>query len=519
MHSDRPTISLCMIVKNEERFLEQCLESVKDLVDEMVIVDTGSTDKTVEIAKKYTDKVLFHEWRNSFSEARNFSLKFVTCDWVLQLDADEKLEKNDIPLLQKTILNKDINAVFLPILSELPDGGISKSYFPRLFKNGKAHFDGIVHNQLIFQGNAIHAEIRLHHYGYNLTPEQMARKNERSGKLLEKQIQEDPNNLFVWHNYIRIHRNEKKYQQVVQEAQDVIDRLPYEQEPASYVMIVYDAACAAYELGRFSEAIRFCQIALSNMPDYVDIMVVYGSILLKMKKYESAIHHFETSLEYLEKIKKSPKLVQLKLDLFNSDYLVYRHLGFCYYQLGNKEKSVVNFEKCISLRPDNTEAHNLLGSIYWELKEMEKAEREFEKLVELLPDHVGGWSNLALLAVQKQELNKAREILAMLANRDNIDPAVLALLGKICVQVGAFDTAVIIFEKQLKAEPHKIEILNNIASCYAQTGNFQAALMGYQSVLQFLPDNADAKRGLMDIQNKINSFNTINAGFATVNKN
>ena len=86
-----PTISLCMIVKDEEKILERHLKHIKDHVDEIIIVDTGSKDKTVEIAKKYTNKVYHFKWCDDFSKARNFSLSKATKDWVL--DADEFIEK------------------------------------------------------------------------------------------------------------------------------------------------------------------------------------------------------------------------------------------------------------------------------------------------------------------------------------------------------------------------------------------------------------------------------------------
>src|SRR3989344_364212 len=87
------TLSLCMITKNEEQFLEQCLNSVKELVDEIIIVDTGSTDKTTEIAGKFTDKIYDFKWCDDFSAARNESLKHATKNWILVLDADEQLDQ------------------------------------------------------------------------------------------------------------------------------------------------------------------------------------------------------------------------------------------------------------------------------------------------------------------------------------------------------------------------------------------------------------------------------------------
>src|SRR3989344_2942260 len=108
-------ISLCMIVKNEDQFIEQCLNSVKDLVDEFVIVDTGSEDKTIEIIKNSNLKnlkIIKHKWNNDFSEARNISLKRATKDWILVLDADEKISKKDHDKI-KELIKKDNTAYFL----------------------------------------------------------------------------------------------------------------------------------------------------------------------------------------------------------------------------------------------------------------------------------------------------------------------------------------------------------------------------------------------------------------------
>ncbi len=102
-----PTISLCMIVKDEEQFIKDFLDSIKDLVDEIIVVDTGSKDKTVEIAKKFTDKIFFKEFNNNFSELRNFSIEKATKDWVLWLDPDERINKEDFNKIKELAKNKN----------------------------------------------------------------------------------------------------------------------------------------------------------------------------------------------------------------------------------------------------------------------------------------------------------------------------------------------------------------------------------------------------------------------------
>ena len=90
-----PTISLCMIVKNEEKHIARCLDSVAELVDEIIIVDTGSTDRTVEIASNYTAKVYSHPWTDDFSEARNYSFSKASMDYCMWMDADDILQQTD----------------------------------------------------------------------------------------------------------------------------------------------------------------------------------------------------------------------------------------------------------------------------------------------------------------------------------------------------------------------------------------------------------------------------------------
>ena len=165
-----PTLSLCMIVKDEEKFLPTCLESVKDHVDEIIIVDTGSTDRTVEVATKYNAKIYYHPWENSFSKARNYSLNYATCDWVLILDADEELEKEDACKLREVIKDNEVNVINLPVFYK-PKGGknLSVSSSERIFKNYQGiHYEGIVHNKLIYiQVSEENVDIRLYHYGYH----------------------------------------------------------------------------------------------------------------------------------------------------------------------------------------------------------------------------------------------------------------------------------------------------------------------------------------------------------------
>jgi glycosyltransferase involved in cell wall biosynthesis len=114
-------VSTCLIVKNEEQFLNTCLESVKNFSDEIILVDTGSTDNTIEIAKKYTDKIFYYKWDNDFSKARNYSISKAKNNWVFIIDGDEyisSLEMQDkIIYFLNNFKDDDINVYSFKIIN------------------------------------------------------------------------------------------------------------------------------------------------------------------------------------------------------------------------------------------------------------------------------------------------------------------------------------------------------------------------------------------------------------------
>lgn len=186
-----PTLTLSMIVKNEEEYLRECLESAKSIVDEVIIVDTGSTDKTVEIAKEYDAKVFTFDWVDDFAAARNFALSKSTGDWILYLDADERLCKgstDNIKEITKTSKKEGYRCI-VNCLDEI--GGKPKLMrYTRLFyNNGKIQFKGTVHEQidesLLQQGyRIVDSNIEIIHIGYNISKESLQQKASRNLNLL-----------------------------------------------------------------------------------------------------------------------------------------------------------------------------------------------------------------------------------------------------------------------------------------------------------------------------------------------
>jgi len=163
------TISLCMIVKNEEQLIERCLNCVKDIADEIIVIDTGSTDKTKELASKYTTKIYDFEWIDDFSAARNFSFSKATMDYIYTADADEIIDEENRKKfkLLKSTLNPEVDIVEIKYGNQLEKGStynFDVEYRPKLFKRVRTfHWIDPIHEIVDCRLNSITSDIQITH--------------------------------------------------------------------------------------------------------------------------------------------------------------------------------------------------------------------------------------------------------------------------------------------------------------------------------------------------------------------
>ena len=200
-------ISVCIIAKNEESRIEQCLSSIKPYGFEIVVVDTGSTDKTKEIAGRYADKVLDFPWCDDFSAARNFSLREATNNWIFMIDCDETVKEIDVEELNyfRKHLSDKVGSVSRENL--VTENGVltlnNTDYTERFFNKKLYHYTGLIHEQLTpIKGHEIPA-LLLHttllHTGYDMTEEERQAKYQRNFTLLEKQLEQNPQNPYLYY--------------------------------------------------------------------------------------------------------------------------------------------------------------------------------------------------------------------------------------------------------------------------------------------------------------------------------
>jgi glycosyltransferase involved in cell wall biosynthesis len=307
----KPLVSLSMIVKNEEHTLAACLESVRGVVDEIIIVDTGSTDKTVEIATSYGARVEHFPWNNDFAEARNEALKLCTGSWILYLDADEQLSPESRTILRSTLSKTGpavggyICTIVSPHRFSDTESETHKGGYPRIFRNygyPKLSFRGRVHEQitpsLLECGAKIYAsDFRIIHTGYDIGKEEMQKKVDRNYQLLIRHVQEEPLNAYAWfqlgQTLSRMNIAEKA-QESLHFALDLGTlSTPVAASAASSLAHIYGSQ------KRYEDALRWAEYSLDKVPNQLLALNYKAYALLYLGRLSEAEASFNEALNIM----------------------------------------------------------------------------------------------------------------------------------------------------------------------------------------------------------------------------
>jgi glycosyltransferase involved in cell wall biosynthesis len=308
----RPTISLCMIVKNEEACLGRCLKSVCDHVDEIIIVDTGSTDRTVEIAKSYGARIYHHPWENDFSKHRNQSISYATGDWIFILDADEELFPEDGSALRDVAGKGKADYYHCRFYDVNRDGSVRGVFYHiRLFRNGMGMgYEQKVHNQLRFRGKEAFSAIRIRHYGYDLTPEQMEAKHIRTTTLLKEMLVNDPEDvycIFQLSSSYSMHREHDRAVEYGEMALEIMRRKKLRNP--FFTNAFFIVAHGYHALGKLENAERVSLEALDYFPMHLDMCHILASVYFEKRDLQRCRCMYERCLRIYESLEKNPSLI------------------------------------------------------------------------------------------------------------------------------------------------------------------------------------------------------------------
>ncbi|MCE5286507.1 MAG: glycosyltransferase [Pelosinus sp.] len=343
-------LSICMMVKNEEKYLQRSLQSLQALREavqsELIIVDTGSTDSTVEIAKKFTDKVYYHAWDNDFSVMRNTTISYAQGEWIYIMDGDEILEVSQ-PLIDFLVSPKRKKYGAIAItgknIVDIETENYTAQLGFRLFKNdGNFHYEGAVHNQAVFRGETLAIpEVYLLHYGYvSNDKDLMERKFSRTAAILKQELEKDPKNIYYWSQMSVTYAMHNDFKEAIEYAEKAYSLLPTKKTP-NYMFVLLQLILVYQHEEMYQRVAEVCRESMDIQEGYVDVYYYYAESQAMTDNYPEAAKYFEKYLSLLEKRK-----TQQERDMTIIEYT----LGFVqmvYYNLSRMLKKQACFEKAL----------------------------------------------------------------------------------------------------------------------------------------------------------------------------
>jgi glycosyltransferase involved in cell wall biosynthesis len=330
-----------MIVKNEEEVLANCLSSVAGICDEIIIVDTGSTDNTKEVARKFTDKIYDFTWIDDFAAARNYSFSLATKDYILWLDADDVIpteEQEKFKALKKT-LTDDIDAVSMNYIVQTDNHGNPTFHYRRnrLVKRSKGFkWIGPVHEYLEVYGNILEADVSILH---NKKKKKKADSQSigRNLRIYENRIKKgeefSPRDLFYYANELKDH---KQYKKAITYYREFLDGKKGWIED-NIRACIYMADCYA-QLGEQDNELTSLLKTFAYDEPRSEACCRIGDIFKSKNNFKTAVFWYELAIKM--KDKKTGGFHQAAYSTW------YPHLALCvsYWQLGNVEESIKHHE-------------------------------------------------------------------------------------------------------------------------------------------------------------------------------
>ncbi|MCL5046825.1 MAG: glycosyltransferase, partial [Actinobacteria bacterium] len=377
---ERPTLSLCMIVKDEEKSLPRCLNSVRGVADEMIVVDTGSRDRTVEVARSFGAAVFHFPWNGSFSDARNFGIDRATGDWILILDADDELSPDDRGKIHPLLLTRDVDGyAFQTVNFTGPRaGGIAMTNLQvRLFRNrSDFRYVGAIHEQIFGSSGyrlVLVPEIRVLHYGYLNGPVEEKKKFRRNAAILKRVLKERPGDGFALYNlgseYLRRGAYERALPLFLKAYGGLDPRAGFGPELTKKL-----ALCRA-RLGYPQEAQAVLTEGLDRYPDFTDLAFLRGSIHMEQRQYSRAIRAFHQCLEM------GDPPAHYASDGGCGGFRAWYSLGLAHEAIKNYSQAVAALTRSLELNP------KILLPVY-HIARILRDHDSRERMVEYLRDHL-----------------------------------------------------------------------------------------------------------------------------------
>ena len=366
----RPLISAAFMVKDGEEFLTEALASVQGFADELVVVDTGSSDRTIEIARSFGAKISHYEWKQDFSDARNETIRQSTGEWIFVIDADERL-------VVKPELIERFRSALRSFSSEGPYVGVSidvinirldgseMNSLPsvRFFPNqGKIKYENRVHNQLSLADASAEMKIKLcdfvkiNHLGYDPVVYARRKKSDRSLPLIQLMLKDDPTNMVYQFYEGREFFIKKQYQESVRSLEKAVWGIL--EGHKGYFAETLKTLLSAYEFANspLDSIETMSEFGIDREPEQPDFWYFKAHVCYRKKQYEEAARHFKEALDRLDSFVLK-EVSQSHPIISNHPWRAIEMYGHSLWELDRFEEAFPVYLKTVESKPQ--------GSSHW----------------------------------------------------------------------------------------------------------------------------------------------------------
>lgn len=338
-------ISICIIVKNNEDSLRECLKRLLPYKYEIIVVDTGSTDNTKAVALEFTDRVFEYEWCDDFSKARNFAISKSSCEYILMVDSDEyitDIKKKDLEELIR-LYPQDVGR--LERNNEFYAEGeffIGKERINRLFNKNVHCYQGRIHEQVIaINGddyNTYNIPVYMDHHGYRGSEQERNKKAQRNIRLLEISLQIDGEDPYTYYQLGKGYYMKKDYGTSILNFEkaleyDINAKLVYVHD------LVETYGYALINAKQYKKALQL-EGVYDDFKDSADFVFLMGLIYMNNALFDEAIQEFEKATQYNK----------CKIQGVNS-YLAFYNIGVIKECLNDKRNALYYYNKCGEYEP------------------------------------------------------------------------------------------------------------------------------------------------------------------------
>lgn len=483
-----PLLSVCMIVKNEEKYLEGCLESIVQVADEIIIVDTGSEDSTIEIATKMGAKVFNYKWESDFAAARNYAIANASGEWILSIDADERLKENQTVLLRSMLKNPRAAAYTIIIEGDhyLPTGVIHQvNSYPRLFRRQQGViFEGKIHEQIapaiLRKGlKILHGNLVINHLGYGTDLATVKFKAKRNLEILRKQQIENSADDYI---RFQIGNTLSVLEDYDASEKELLSLTASTKISKSILASVYNLLAEInIRKGDYNSAVFNAHKSLEQAGYQIAARWYVAAAYLGLENYDEAIAPLLGILEILRDTKHNHR-DDVAFDIVLDESMVRYRLGVCYEYLRRYSEAAEAYFQVLLHNKNNKEAlyslirtHQLISEPIYSIAQLEALRKK----------GIGNELLLNSLAVNYRKVgrhNDSYEILREATYHHPKDSQAYALEIKWRIEEGKISVAEEVYEESQRLNLSSFELDKAALDLALQNGNVMNALKSLEKM-------------------------------------